>query len=321
MRSVSLVVLVATLLGWFVGCASTRCAVRAMSSPAPRVTASGAVHREGVFAGVGGLCLYEQSWRPGAGAPRGVLVIVHGLRDHSARYAAVAEALAARGIAVYAFDLRGHGRSAGWYAYVAAFDEYLADLDRFVARVRAREPGVPLFLLGHSMGGAIATLYTITRRPALRGLVLSAPALDVAASTSGAQVAGARFLSALIPTAGVFVLDPAGFSRDPAVRRADERDPLVHAVAAARTASELIAAFDRIRRGEASLAVPLYIIHGTADRITPPAGSRRLYARAGSRDRTLRLYPGLYHDLWHEPEHAAVRDDLLHWIDAHLAAP
>jgi acylglycerol lipase len=218
------------LLG-LAGCATPFVPARAAApTPAP----PGVVHADGFFQASDGLSLYEQSWRP-EGKPKGVLVIVHGLKDHSARYAAFADELVTHGYAVYAFDLRGHGRSAGQRVYVRTFDQYLADLDVFLGRVRAHEPGEPLFLFGHSMGGAIVTLYTITRQPHLQGVLLSGAALRVDAPSP--LMFGTRVIASIAPSAGVFQLDAKTFSRDPAVVRADLSDPLVYQPGARSTAS------------------------------------------------------------------------------------
>src|SRR5207244_2707110 len=149
------------------------------------------------------------------------------LKDHSGHYAAAATELAERGYAVYAFDLRGHGLSEGHRVWIDSFEDYLDDLDVFVARVRARESDKPLFLFGHSMGGAIATLYTLERKPPLRGLLLSGPALKRGSDISGFLAGVTRFLGALVPNLGVLDLENRWFSRDPAVVAAMNGDLLI----------------------------------------------------------------------------------------------
>lgn len=274
-------------------------------------------HAEGTFEGVRGTALYEQRWRPPGGV-RAAVVLMHGLKDHGSRYGELAARLVARGCAVHAFDLRGHGRSAGARVWVDRFDDYLEDLERFVARVREREPGAPLFLFGHSMGGAIVTLYTITRQPPLAGLIVHAGAL--APGASGAKIAATRLVAALLPRAGVFQLDLALFSRDPAVVAAGKADPLVHQKpASAHTAREVLGAIARIEQHRAEVKVPLLALHGTGDRVTPPEGTEALHRDAASADKTLKLYPGLYHDLVHEPEKETVIADIVSWIDARAA--
>ena len=277
---------------------------------------------QSAFVGFGGIQLYEQSWRPKVRA-RGAVIIVHGLKDHSDRYAAVALKLVEQGYAVHAFDLRGHGRSSGPRVYVDDIGDYVADLAIFVERVRAREPNRPLFLLGHSMGGEIATLYTIAKKPALRGLVLSGAALKPGKSVSGSLIATTKTLAVVWPELPMLSLDPAQLSRDPAVVEESKKDPLVfQGSAPARTAAQLLKGFDRIQDSMAEVRVPLLILHGGADEVTDPAGSRQLNERAGSSDKTLIIYDGFYHDLLHEPapDRDKVLADIVRWLDARAPA-
>lgn len=278
-------------------------------------------HAEGTFTGAGGIRLFEQSWRP-AVAPKAAIVVVHGLKDHSGRYAAVAERLAEAGYAVHAFDLRGHGKSEGRRAFVRSFDEYLDDLATFVAAVRAREPGRPLWIFGHSLGGAIVTLFALTRDDPFQGIALSAPALKVTNDISPGRIRLTMFFGKVFPKAGVFKLRNANFSRDPKVVAEMDRDPLIYQkAAAARTASELLRAMARIQEKVHNLSLPLLLMHGTADRLANPEGSRELYGRASSADKTLKLYDGLYHDLFHEPEGEHVFADWFDWLQARANRP
>ncbi|MCA1828381.1 MAG: alpha/beta hydrolase, partial [Myxococcales bacterium] len=274
--------------------------------------AQGVEHDEGAFTGALGLKLYEQWWRPASREPRAVLVIVHGLKDHSARYAEFADRLAQHGYEVRAFDLRGHGSSEGRRAYVSDFDEYPTDLETFVQRVR--RPGKPLFVLGHSMGGAIVTDWILTRKPLVSGIILSGAALRVDAS--GFKIAITRFLGTVLPRLAVFSLDVDKFSRDPRFVAQCKGDPLVdHGNGPARTAAQLVGAIEFIREHMEEVTVPLLALHGGADAITPPQGSRDLVERAHSSDKTLRIYDGLYHDLLHEPEKQQVMSDIAAWVD------
>lgn len=270
------------------------------------------------FEGEGGVLLFEESWHPAA-APRAVVVIVHGLKDYGHRYAALASELVGKGFAVYAFDQRGHGHSAGARAYVEHFDEYEKDLSRFIDRVAAREPGRPIFLVGHSMGGAIATLYTLDHGDRLAGLVLSAPALARNPDVSGAAIGFTKFLSAIAPSLRVLSLDDDRFSRDPAVAVAMRSDPLVDdASIPARTAAGLIDAFATIHARASSLKLPLLVMEGTVDRITPVAGSRALVDAASSSDKNLVLFEGAFHDLAHETNAAEVRARITGWLSTHI---
>lgn len=274
-----------------------------------------------VWRGARDFWLFARSWRPAAADAHAVLVVVHGLRDHSARYDTFAEALAQRGYAVYAFDLRGHGRSDGRGQMVDAFDDYVTDLASFVDDVREREPGRPVFLMGHSMGGAIATLYTETRDPHIAGLVLSAPALRH--HVDDVQHAFLDLSSVLFPYVALLSLDEHDFTRDPDTLAAMQRDPLIHHESGpARTAAELLSAIGRIRGWRDGIHVPLLVVHGDADRVTMPEGSADLIDGAtGAPDRTLWRCEGMVHDLLHEPERGALTDAIVGWLQARMAGP
>ena len=289
------------------------------SRAARRLAPAGEGRPTGLFGGAGGEKLFWQAWRP-AGQPRGVLVIVHGLKDHSSRYSGLAKNLTEAGYAVYAFDLRGHGRSSRRRVAIDSFDQYTADLASFIALVRAREAGPPIFLFGHSMGGAIATLTTIDKAPAISGLILSGPALrlDVWPLTLPLT----RHAGSLTPSLPFFRLADEDFSSDPAVVADIGKDPLIHhGGAPVGTAAGLIAASERIWAGISRLTLPILALHGTRDKLTSPAGSRELIARAPSDDATLRLYDGFMHDLLHEPKADQVAGDIRAWLDAHTGGP
>jgi len=289
----------------------------------PAVVRANLVHHDGFFTGQAGAELYEQSWE--APSSSAVLVIVHGLKDHGSRYEAFASRLVENGVSVYAADLRGHGHSDGIRVYIDSFEQYLGDLDTFLAFVRAREPGKPVFLLGHSMGGAIVALYAIDKKqPPLAGVILSAAALR--ADVGFFKSFGTSLVAGLSPHAGVFQLDLNEFSRDPDVVAAGLRDPLIYQDGApARTAKQLLRAIGDIGDRMEGIDQPLLILHGTLDRVTPPEGSQELYRRARSTDKTLNMYDGLFHDLLHEPEKDRVTRDIIAWIAKHaspsVAAP
>lgn len=303
----------AAIVLWASGCAAPAYVAGLRVAPAKIAWAS---HEELRFDTKDGVSLFYQSWRPQKGEPKAAVLLVHGLKDHSDRYEVFARELVEHGYAVHALDLRGHGDSAGDRVWVDRFDDYLDDVEAALDRVRAREGARPVFLFGHSMGGAVVTLYALTRTPKPAGLVLSAAALKVGAS--GFTQGSTKALSALFPKLAVFSLDDEKFSRDPAVVGAMRSDPLVYDKSApARTAAEVIRAVDRIREHAAELDVPVLALHGTADEVTPPEGSKEL-VEAARGDKTLKLYASLYHDLLHEPERAAVVADIVAWLDAHL---
>ena len=274
-------------------------------------------HRDGTFAGVGGVRIFWQSWLP-AGPPRGVVVIAHGLGEHSGRYAHVADRLTREGYAVYALDHRGHGRSAGHRALIDRMVSAVTDLDTLVLRaVGDQGAGIPVFLLGHSMGGALSLCYSMRHQDRIDALALSGPLAAIDAASPVVRIA-AKVLSAAVPRLPVIALDSSLVSRDPAVVQAYKDDPLVHhGKFPARTVAELAAAVESFPEGVKSITVPTLILYGSADGLCPPAGSLMLGERIGAADCTVKSYPGLYHEILNEPEQEQVMDDLCAWLDAH----
>ena len=262
------------------------------------------------------LVLYEHRWLP-EGDVRAVVVFMHGFTEHSGRYAELAEALSRHGYAFWAMDLRGHGKSQGQPVFVRAFDKYLDDLDLLLARVRAEMPGRPLFLMGHSMGGAIVLLSALQRKSQVAGVVASAAPVRIGGAVFPLLRHAAAALSRMFPRLRVISMGSSMLSRDRNVVEHFRNDPLVfHGRFPVRTGHELLRASRRIRRRMDALRVPLLILHGTGDVITNPEGSRRLYNRVASADKTLKLYDGLYHDLFHEPEREEVIADVIAWLEA-----
>jgi acylglycerol lipase len=264
--------------------------------------------------------LHTQRWLPD-GAPRAVVVLAHGLAEHSGRYGELARHLTARGLALYGLDHRGHGRSEGPRANIERFAYVVADLATLIAAIRAADPSRPLFLLGHSMGGAVALSYALQNPTLLDGLVLSAPLLATDPKVPPLKRLAGHVLSVVAPSAGLLTLEAAAVSRDPVVVREYENDPLVfHAAIPARTLVELLAALKWLAARAPELRMPVLALHGTADRLVPLEFVAPVYERIGSPDRTVHRYEGLYHELFNEPERARVYADLAAWLDAHLPA-
>ncbi|MBN2218098.1 MAG: lysophospholipase [Pirellulales bacterium] len=258
--------------------------------------------------------IHRRSWLP-EGASRAVVVVVHGFTEHSGRYEHVARELNARGVAVHALDLRGHGRSGGRRAWIESFGEYLDDVENCVAGAREACPGVPLFLLGHSMGGVIVGLLAIEHRVETAGLIFSAPAICVDRDVFPLLRRLAALMSRVWPRLRVVRMGCGRLSRDPANVERFRADPLVvHERFPVRTGAEILAAGDRLWHEGHAIETPIMVLHGTGDRVADPEGSRRLYDQAASTDKTLKLYDGLYHDLFGEPEKDQVIGDLVEWV-------
>jgi acylglycerol lipase len=283
--------------------------------PNPSTTASHS-HKTGSFQGFGGFPLYEQSWHP-EGAVRAVLVIHHGLKDHSKRYGDFANRLTKQGFAVYAYDMRGHGRSSGPRARLDNFNDLIEDLDIFLGRVRQQEPNTPIFLLGHSVGGAVVTLYTLEKQPNLAGLIVMAPAIRIDRQPLEAGILPVA--GTLLPNFPALDTPDRLFSRDPQVVQEMGTDPYIyHERGPARTGKGLIQALATIWAKADELKVPILGMHGTADELTDPRGTVELLQRSHSTDQSMLLYQGLYHDLIHEPEREQVMTDCEQWLQAHI---
>ena len=263
-----------------------------------------------------GLALPVYRWRA-AGLRCATVALVHGLAEHAQRYATLAQTLNANGIELVAVDLRGHGNAPGRRAWIERFDDYLLDAQALVAEA-ARNDG-PLFLMGHSMGGAIAALYAVERLPESRvplaGLLLSSAALAPGRDVPRWMLALSQKISRVWPRFPAMKIDAALLSREQRVVDANRSDPLVHHGAIpARTGAELLLAMQRIEQGRARLRTPLLIWHGTADKLTEPEGSRDFGAHAGSSDKTLTFYDGSYHETMNDLDRERVIDALTAWI-------
>ncbi len=269
---------------------------------------------QGDFTGRGGPEIHWQAWLPDHAAQAAV-VIAHGAAEHSGRYAPLAARLVESGYAVYALDHRGHGQSSGPRTVIDDAGAALADLDRLV-QLAGRKP----FLLGHSMGGCFALAYALDDQTRIEGLILSGPL--IALKGLRPILALSRVLAAVVPRLGVYGVPASAISRDPDQVRRYEEDPLVdRGRLPVRTVAEFAGVIATFKRRSPGLTLPLLILQGGADRIVPPAGAKQLVRRAGSTDKTLKLYADLYHEIFNEaePERTAVLDDLVGWLDAHSA--
>ena len=276
-------------------------------------------HSDGRFTGAGGRSIYFQYWEPEA-VPRVVILLAHGAGEHSARYQRLARFFAGHNYVVAALDHTGHGYSEGVPGHVGSFEDYLHDLAIFHRQTVTRFAGVPMVLLGHSMGGLIGCNYLLRHQQDFVGAVLSGPAIKTDLQPGFVQMAFLRLLALLAPRLGMLKLDAAGVSRDPAVVSDYIADPLVfHGKMSARMLRELFSAMHTIQADAASITLPMLILHGGADSMAAPEGSRFLYQHIGSSDKTLTIYPGLYHEIFNEPEQAEVLDSVLSWCESRLA--
>jgi acylglycerol lipase len=272
--------------------------------------------REERVKGPADLSLFIRSWRPAA-KPRSVVAIVPGFNAHSGYYAWTAEQFTAHGLAAYAVDLRGRGHSDGERFYVQEFGEYVSDVATLIALVKLREPGLPIFLLGHSAGGVVSCMYTLDHQAELSGLICESFAHEIPAPDF--VLAVFKGLSHLAPHARILHLKNELFSRDPKAVQAMNDDPLIaHETQPTRTLAEMVRADERLRKEFPQITLPVLILHGTADKATNPSGSQRFYDNAGSLDKTLKLYEGHFHDLLNDVDKEKVMADILGWIDQRI---
>lgn len=276
------------------------------------------VHRTGEFTGVRGVPIFYQSWLPENGVSRGVVVLVHGLGEHSGRYGNLVECLLPEGYGVYANDHQGFGRSGGLRGHVERFMDYVADVRQTVDLAGREHPGRPIALFGHSMGGLIGLLYALEHPDTVQFLVISAPALR--AETAPHLVFLMRVMNLVRPT---FTItrpgDGSGISRDPEVVRAFVEDPLYVPVSSARWAVEILSAQKQVMARAAELRLPLLMVQGTADTSVLPAATREFYERVSSPDKTLLEYEGYYHELHNDLGKEKPLSDITAWLNARMS--
>jgi len=275
-------------------------------------------HVEGTFKSVRGLNIYYQGWLPDKNV-KAILLLVHGLGEYCGRYTNLINRFVPMGFAVYGLDHLGHGKSEGGREVVQSFDDYTQPLKMYFNMVKDWEPGKPIFLYGHSMGGLIAGYYLLDHQADFKGAILSAPAIKVSDSISQATITMGKILSAIAPKAGVLALDPSGVSRDPEVVKAYIEDPQVfHGKTPARLASEMLKAMKRVTSEVENISLPFFVLQGSADKLVHPAGAKMLYEKAGSKDKTYKVYEVLYHEVHNEPERETMFKDMEVWLKAHI---
>ncbi len=272
-------------------------------------------HREGFIESITDSRLYHQAWLP-EGAPRACIVLVHGLAEHSGRYTRLIEQLVPQNYAIFGLDHVGHGKSEGTRVFVRAFSEFTSALETFIAHVHDSYPQLPLFLYAHSVGALIAANTLLDYDIDVAGSIFSGPCVKVPTSVSAATVTMAKILSRLAPKLGISAVDARGVSRDPDEVRAYIDDPLVYSgKTTARLACELLKAMRRVHTEAVQITVPALILQGGCDSIVDPDGAVMLYDAIGSRDKTLKVYDGLYHEIHNEPEHQRVLSDVAAWLE------
>ena len=260
--------------------------------------------------------LLIRSLRP-SGTTRGVVMIVPGFKAHSGYYGWMADQLVAIGLAAYAVDLRGRGQSDGERFYIEDMKEYVNDVEKLAAVIKSREPGLPVFLFGHSAGGVVSCTYTLDHQSELKGLICEDFAFQVPAPDFALAVL--KGLSHVAPHAHVFKLNNQDFSRDPKAVQAMNDDPLIkNETQPTATMAAMVRADERLKKEFPLIKLPVLILHGTEDKVTKPSGSQFFYDTTGSADKTLKFYEGSYHDPLADVDKQKVMGDIKAWIDTRL---
>lgn len=286
-----------------------------MTSPTSTPSSAlGPIRRtESHFDAADGTRIVRRSWS--ADAPTHGMTLVHGFGEHSARYDEMGAWFAERGFAVHAFDLRGHGLSGGHINYVAHFDEYVDDAMRFLDIVRKEHPAVRHVLVGHSMGGLIASRMLALRSPEVTCGVLSGAAVALPPDFSKLKIFAVKVLSKIVPKFATDLGLPLhGLSRDPEVGRVYEADPLVRTDITTSLAAAMFAAQGDPQSTGARVSVPLLGLHGADDPICPSSGTEAFLAQVTTPHSKSTIYPGLRHEIFNEPEREQVWNDVLAFV-------
>ena len=272
---------------------------------------------DGTFKSVRGLNIYYQGWLPEDDV-KAVLFIVHGIGTYAGRYTNVVNYFVPRGYAIYGVDHIGHGKSDGQREMLVRFEDYTEPLKAFFKMVTSWQPGKPIIIYGHSLGGLITCFHLLDDQANYKAAVISAAAVKVPDNISRTTVILGKLLSAIAPKAGLIGLDTSFLSHDKAVVDTYNADPLVfHGKTPARLASEMLRAVTRVSNEAGMISLPVFILHGSGDKLVEPTASQMLYEKVSSKDKTLKIYEGLYHEVHNEFEREVMFKDLETWLAAH----
>ncbi|PPD58988.1 alpha/beta hydrolase [Dehalogenimonas etheniformans] len=277
-------------------------------------------HLEGKFSVAKHLSLFYQAWLPD-NRQKAIIVLVHGLADHSSRYQNVVNHLVPRGYAVWTYDQRGHGQSPGPRCYVNRLSDLIGDLKSFSNFVSSQNPGTPVFIVGHSMGALESIAFATENPPFVAGYALSGMLLRIGQNVPKLLLSLSGTLSSLIPHLGVQTIECEAISRDQSVVKAYIADPLVYTgKVPVRMGAELITAMASVQTKLTAVKSPILLLHGGADRLASPSSSQITFDSVSSQDKEIRIFPGCYHEIFNEPCRDFVLGTLSLWLDKHLPA-
>ncbi len=275
-------------------------------------------HQDGAFKTGKNIDIFHQCWLPEKD-PTAILLIVHGLAEHSGRYMNLVNHFIPLGYAVYTLDLPGHGQSGGTRVFVSRFSDFTHTIRVYAKTIRKIHPEKPVFIVGHSMGGLISAVYLIDDPSGVSGAVFSSPGVRVPDNISPVLIFAGKVLSFLLPRIGLIGIDPNGVCRDETVVDAYVNDPLVYTgKTTARLAAEMLKAMNRVAAEAGSITLPVLVVQGGSDRLIDPEGANAFCESVGSVDKSIRIYDGFYHEVFNDPERNRVLEDVEHWIAKRL---
>ncbi len=265
-----------------------------------------------------GLDIFAQSWEPATMQPKAVVCLVHGLGEHTSRYAHVADAFGKEGYVLFGADLHGHGRSGGARGHISSIDDFMQDIDELLDQARMRYASLPIILYGHSLGGILVLHYGLIRKPKIKGVIATSSGLRTALEDQPLKIAMAKALGSIIPTVSIASgLDTNAISRDENVVKIYNNDPLTHEKVSLGFGKTMIAVIAWTLAHAGEFPLPLLLMHGRADAIAFPSGSME-FASALKEKCTLVLWDEAYHELHNEPEKDEVFKTMIIWMDARL---
>lgn len=273
---------------------------------------------DGNFKSIRDLNIYYKGWLPD-GDVKAVILIIHGVGEYCERYTNVINHFVPLGYAVYGLDHIGHGKSGGARSMIVRFEDFTEPLITYYKMVKDWHPHQSIFIYGHSLGGLITSFHLLEHQTDFKGAIISAPAVKIPDNISPMVIAIGKILSTIAPKAGLIGLDTNYLSHDKTVVDTYNADPLVfHGKMPARLSAEMLRAMSRVADDARKITLPLFIFQGSGDKIVDPAGAQMLYEKAGSKDKTIKIYEGLYHEVHNEPERGKMFADLEGWLQMHV---